>query len=244
MFNKLALPAAFLALGASLAFAQSTMTKEPLSGRSVAAPASSLSTSRWLASDIYKANVYDKSERKIGDITDLVLNSDGAIKTAVIGVGGFLGAGQKDVAVPFKDIKISLRDGKDWLVLDRTKEDLKAAPDYMPAQRTGRSVSVPGSSLSTSNWTASDIYKADVYDNSEHKIGDVDDLVLNTDGAITTAVIGVGGFLGVGQKDVAIPFKELRIATRGGKSWLLLDRTKDQLRNAPGYDKNSEMDKM
>jgi hypothetical protein len=34
------------------------------------------------------------------------------------------------VAVPFKDLKVVSRDGKDWLVLDKTKEELKAAPAY------------------------------------------------------------------------------------------------------------------
>jgi sporulation protein YlmC with PRC-barrel domain len=48
---------------------------------------------RLLASDIYKANVYDNAENKIGDVTDLVSNSNGNITTAVIGVGGFVGVG-------------------------------------------------------------------------------------------------------------------------------------------------------
>ena len=102
---------------------------EPI-GRSAATSSSSLSTGNWLASDIYKADVYDNSENKLGSITDLVLNNDGDVITAVIGVGGVLGAGQKDVAVPFKELKVTSRDGKDWLVLDRTKDDLKSAPAW------------------------------------------------------------------------------------------------------------------
>jgi hypothetical protein len=60
--------------------------------------------------------VYDPSEHKIGKITDLVIDSNGNVTTAMIGVGGFVGAGQKDVAIPFKELKVSTRDGKDWLV--------------------------------------------------------------------------------------------------------------------------------
>jgi sporulation protein YlmC with PRC-barrel domain len=104
------------------------MTNSP-SGRSMAAP-SSLSTMHWLASDIYKADVYDNAENKIGVVSDLIMDNSGNVTTAVVGVGGFLGAGQKDVAVPFKDLKVVSRDGKDWLVLDKTKEELKAAPAY------------------------------------------------------------------------------------------------------------------
>jgi PRC-barrel domain len=49
---------------------------------------------------------------------------------AIISVGGFLGVGQKDVVIPFKELKVSTRDGKDWLVLNRTKDELKLAPAY------------------------------------------------------------------------------------------------------------------
>ncbi|HEV7911490.1 MAG TPA: PRC-barrel domain-containing protein [Methylocella sp.] len=127
MLHKLALSASVLALVGSLAVAQAeTMTS---TGRSVTAP-SSLSTTHWLASDIYKADVYDNAEDKIGVVTDLIMDNSGNVTTAVVGVGGFLGAGKKEVAVPFKDLKVVSRDGKDWLVLNQTKEELKAAPAY------------------------------------------------------------------------------------------------------------------
>jgi sporulation protein YlmC with PRC-barrel domain len=121
MLHKLALSASVLALAGSLAVAPS--------GRLMAAT-SSLSTMHWLASDIYKADVYDNAEDKIGVVTDLILDNNGNVTTAVVSVGGLLGVGTKDVAVPFKDLKVMSRDGKDWLVLNQTKEDLKMAPAY------------------------------------------------------------------------------------------------------------------
>ncbi|MGH6936970.1 MAG: PRC-barrel domain-containing protein [Methylocella sp.] len=129
MLRKLALSAAVLALAGGLAVAQAETMTTPSSGRSVAT-ASSLSTMRWLVSDVYKADVYDNAEDKIGYVTDLIMDNNGNVMTAVIGVGGFLGAGKKDVAVPFKELKVVSRDGKDWLVLNQTKEDLKNAPAY------------------------------------------------------------------------------------------------------------------
>lgn len=90
------------------------MTREPSTGRSVVInPSSSLSTDHWLASDVYKASVYDPSEHKIGDVTDLMIDSNGNVTAAIIGVGGFLGVTQKDVVIPFKELKVSTRDGKD-----------------------------------------------------------------------------------------------------------------------------------
>ena len=121
MLRKLALSASVLALAGSLAVAPG--------GRSVAAT-SSLSTAHWLASDIYKADVYDNSEDKIGTVTDLIMDNTGTVTTAVVSVGGLLGVGAKDVAVPFNALKVTSRDGKDWLVLNQTKEELKTAPAY------------------------------------------------------------------------------------------------------------------
>jgi sporulation protein YlmC with PRC-barrel domain len=108
MLKTVALSASALAFVSAVAFAQTTM----------------------LASAIYKADVYDPSEHKIGKITDLMIDSNGNVTGAIIGVGGFLGAGKKDVVVPFKDLKVSMRDGKDWLVLNRTKDELMTAPAY------------------------------------------------------------------------------------------------------------------
>ena len=121
MLHKLALSASVLALAGSLAVAPS--------GRSMAAT-SSLSTMHWLASDIYKADVYDNAEDKIGVVTDLIVDNSGNVTTAVVSVGGLLGVGKKDVAVPFKSLKVASRDGKNWLVLNQTKDELKAAPAW------------------------------------------------------------------------------------------------------------------
>ena len=76
----------------------------------------------------YKAGVYDNAEGKIGVVTDLVVDNSGNVTTAVVSVGGLLGVGKKDVAVPFKDLKVASRDGKDWLVLNQTKAETQDGP--------------------------------------------------------------------------------------------------------------------
>ncbi len=93
-------------------------------------PATPSPATQWLASNVYNQSVYDKNEQKIGDLTDLIIEKDGHIKSAIIGVGGFLGVGQKDVEIPFSDLKMMTRNGKNWLALDRTKEQLQSAPTF------------------------------------------------------------------------------------------------------------------
>ena len=76
-------------------------------------------------------NVYNSKQEKIGDINDLIIGADGSITHAIVGVGGFLGMGEKNVAVPFHSIKMNRdKDGKLTALIDSTKEALKAAPTY------------------------------------------------------------------------------------------------------------------
>lgn len=51
--------------------------------------------------------IYTSDNQSIGDINDLLVQEDGGIVAAVVGVGGFLGIGQKNVAIPFDNITIT-----------------------------------------------------------------------------------------------------------------------------------------
>src|SRR5215468_4220518 len=89
--------------------------------------------------------------------------------------------------------------------------------------------------------TISDWYKQSVYDPSNSKIGEIKDVLLSQEGKVSALITGVGGFLGMGEKDVAVPFDAVKHAVKDGKAYLTLDTTKDALRAAPGlkYDRNT-----
>jgi sporulation protein YlmC with PRC-barrel domain len=59
------------------------------------------SSDEWRASKLVGVNVYGADNQKIGDINEVLLDKSGTAKAVVIGVGGFLGMGQKNVAIPF-----------------------------------------------------------------------------------------------------------------------------------------------
>jgi sporulation protein YlmC with PRC-barrel domain len=80
--------------------------------------------------DWYKQNVYDPSDSKIGEVMDVLMSPDGKATALIIGVGGFLGAGEKDVAVPFSAVKHTMKNQKVYLTMDTTKDALKAAPGF------------------------------------------------------------------------------------------------------------------
>jgi putative membrane protein len=61
---------------------------------------------QWRASKLDGVNVYNESNEKIGDIREMVLDNGGKVQAVVIGVGGFLGVGERDVAVPFDQVRL------------------------------------------------------------------------------------------------------------------------------------------
>jgi|GEM_PF-1452850 len=83
-----------------------------------------------LGTDFVGTPVLAKDNQQIGKIANLVFDKDGRIAIAVIGVGGVLGIGEKEVAVPFDAIKSESKDNKHVFTVDATKEQLKAAPAY------------------------------------------------------------------------------------------------------------------
>jgi PRC-barrel domain len=83
-----------------------------------------------LVSTYFDRGMHNRTGEKLGSISDLIVAPDGTIAAALVGVGGFLGIGEKEVAVPFASIEVQ-RNGNDVrFVIDTTKEALKAAPSY------------------------------------------------------------------------------------------------------------------
>lgn len=118
-------------------------TPAPAAGNQAAAPADSTTKvagekfigqqqdGQMMAKDLIGQNVYDSSNNNLGSIADLVLDKDGHLTAVVIGVGGFLGIGQKNVAVSMDAItKSTDKDGKPMLVLNATKDELDKAPKF------------------------------------------------------------------------------------------------------------------
>jgi sporulation protein YlmC with PRC-barrel domain len=83
--------------------------------------------------------------------------------------------------------------------------------------------------------TVSTYYNEDVYDAQNNKIGDVNDILLEKDGRVSAVIVGVGGFLGVGEKDVAVPFNALKVTEKDGDRYLVMNATKESLEKAPGF---------
>jgi sporulation protein YlmC with PRC-barrel domain len=124
--NYLAVLAVSTALIAApaLAQAQSDQPGMKSSGEFIKAQ----SPSQWRASKLVGLNVYGPNDEKIGDISEVLIDRGGNVHAVVIGVGGFLGIGKKDVALPFKSLK--------W-VSHEDAQTTTSKSDRPPATRPG-----------------------------------------------------------------------------------------------------------
>ena len=76
----------------------------------------------------------------------------------------------------------------------------------------------------------------DIYNNAGEKIGVIKDLIVTPDAMLAAAVVGVGGFLGIGEKDVALTFASIRAMQRDNEWQLVTDTTTAALKEAPAYE--------
>ncbi|AZO36368.1 PRC-barrel domain containing protein [Mesorhizobium sp. M2A.F.Ca.ET.037.01.1.1] len=217
-----------------------------------------------LMSNIIGESVYNGTgddAQNIGKVDDVVFDSSGKAKSAIIGVGGFLGVGKKDVAFDYAKLEWAEKNGDRWLVAKSTKDELNALPafdrkpyDPAPAQATDATqpannttaqapAAAPAEPVKKAEGNlASNIMGESVYNGTAddaQKIGDVNDIVLAKDGKAESLVIGVGGFLGIGEKNVAYDFAKAKWAEKNGDRWLVAETTKEELQAQPDFNRKA-----
>jgi len=248
-----------------------------------------------LATNIVGETVYNGTgddAQNIGDVNDIVLTKEGKAQSLIIGVGGFLGLGEKNVAYDFGKAQWAEKNGDRWLVAQTTKEQLEALPDfdrkaYDPAPATTASnepaATAPAAAPSTETAPAvapadqtanapaatpdatapdqtetaaidksaltempageirgDDLKGTTVYGANDARVGEIGDVILTPDNKADAVIIDVGGFLGIGEKEVAVGMDNLKFMTdKDGNKYLYTTFTKEQLEAQTAYDKGS-----
>ena len=355
MIRNLLATTAIATLVATGAFAQDATTPAPdpampaptetAPATDQAAQAPQLTGEGHLATQLIGESVYNGSgdqAENIGDVNDIVIGPDGNIQAVVVGVGGFLGIGEKDVAVDYAQLDWAERDGDRWLVAPMTKEQLEAqtafdrsayepeqpvastdtgttppaggvapapdttaeapaepAPDATaeapattqpvpdttaqapetttptpdataeapaepaPADQMAQNPApadpaAPAPDASTDTTTTGAIDKSTlkelpsadiraeemvgttVYGANDERVGEIGDIALSADGKIDAYIVDVGGFLGAGEKEVAIGSDNLAFMTDAeGNKYLYTNFTKEQFDAAAAYDEST-----
>lgn len=96
----------------------------------------------WRASKLIGASIYGPDNASIGEISDVLIAPDGKIRAVVVSVGGFLGAADKDIAIPFQALGITrgpTEGAIDKIKVSYSKQQIGDAPRFVfdqPANRT------------------------------------------------------------------------------------------------------------
>lgn len=254
------------------------------------------------------APVADGAEQEwddIGEINDLIVSPEGEVQAVILGVGGFLGMGERDVSISMDAIKILNEEGDAgdrFLVVTTSKEMLEQSPEFdrrlmddeAKAEMNEAEAEVEGASneanaelneaeaeanaemneaeaemktedhamtsdserpmlerpaveregyanmdaAAIEELTAEDLEGSYVYGANDETVGEIDSIVLTDDGKVEKVVINVGGFLGLGEKPVAVTFDELQVLRNvdGDETRIYIDSTQEALEAQPEYE--------
>jgi sporulation protein YlmC with PRC-barrel domain len=275
----------------------------------------SFSADQVRASTLLGKEIFGPDDQSIGEVSDLVLQKDGETRAALIDVGGFLGVGEKEIAIPFDQIEVQQaqdQGGEPRLTIAMSREELEQLPAFedntmgseetaateqpadqgmtadqpadqaaapeQPADQTatadatqqpadqdmaadqaaqpadqaadaGEQAPPPeeviagaeAQQLETQGLSAGDLIGSAVYGPDDQTVGEVGDVIFGEEGEIEAVVIDVGGFLGIGEKPVAVQFDALNVQKdQNGGMTLSMDATQEQLENAPAYNEMAE----
>jgi len=149
MIRNLLATTAIATLVATAAYAQqqpaqpTTDTTQPAAEAAHPVQADGFLASNVIGEQVYNGNG-DNAEN-IGDVNDILLDKNGNTKAVIVGVGGFLGMGEHNVAVEWNKLSWSERNGDRWLVYPSTKDQLQALPEF------DRKPYEPGTTTTASN---------------------------------------------------------------------------------------------
>jgi sporulation protein YlmC with PRC-barrel domain len=107
---------------------------QPALGQSPGAPASSPAAASTPAPTTLDARrligrpVHNPQGESVGDVNAVMITRDGAVAAVIVGVGGFLGIGERDVAIRWQDVQVSSDGGDVRTTL--SKDDVRALPEY------------------------------------------------------------------------------------------------------------------
>jgi len=85
---------------------------------------------QWLVGNLWNKSVYNASGKAIGDMKDVLVGPDGKIQALIIGVGGFLGLGEKNVAVDYNYLEQNGAITPNRITLNMSEQDLRSAPTF------------------------------------------------------------------------------------------------------------------
>jgi sporulation protein YlmC with PRC-barrel domain len=236
--------AAALALGSLLPIG-AVVAQDNTTGTSVASPTS------VDAAKLIGRSVVNTNGDTVGKIDSVVIDQSGKARYAIVGVGGFLGIGKKDVALAWDELTISENGEK--VTTTVSKDQLSALPEhkfpadmkpggvysYDEARKSNPALGSPEQMAPAAGVVgikASKLVGATVKNANGESIGEIHEVVLGSDGRAEGLIIDVGGFLGINAKPVLVKWSDVTIQSdSNGNVVVATNMDKDQLKQLPEY---------
>jgi len=223
-------------------------------------------------------SIVNASGETVGEVESVVIDGAGNVKYIIAGVGGFLGLGEKHVALLWDELTIT--ENGDRVTAKLTKAQLEALPEHkFPdtakpgmvysydddvavnpyiAERTppapAASTAEPTADSTTAaapetappeaaiepaagvpGMRASEILGASVNTADGTSIGEISEVIVQSNGSVNGVVIDVGGFLGLGEKPVLLGWNDLSFTTNADDVVVSTALSKEQLNSLPAY---------
>ncbi|MDP1962791.1 MAG: PRC-barrel domain-containing protein [Reyranella sp.] len=257
--------AAFITSGSVAAYAQAPQqaASPPAATTAMPAPAASADTRKLIG-----RNIQNAQNETIGEIKSIHVGKDGKIEAVMVGVGGFLGVGEREVRLAWTDLTVTNNGEK--VTVNMTKDQLKAKPEYKysdqayrgqvftdtgpwkaadatraptetrpgdtkPADTNVAATASTGDFNADGHMSANALIGTNVRNEARETVGEIEDVYLDTNGAVKVVVVSVGGFLGMGTKNVAVKWSDIKFTRDGNSALLLTTWTKDALKAMPDY---------
>ncbi|WP_417818436.1 PRC-barrel domain-containing protein [Tritonibacter scottomollicae] len=193
----------------------------------------------------------------IGEVNDVILSRDGTAEAILVDIGGFLGIGENQIAVDMDALQFVRNGNSDggadgyFLVLNAPAEALKTAPAYEMSGTGADTSSLSGEDTSPTEsaeastktnpsntnapMSADALTGATTFDANDEMIGEIADIVMDSEGDINAVVVDVGGFLGIGAKPVKLELDDLTVETEEGRVRAYTMMTREQMQALPEY---------
>lgn len=168
----------------------------------------------------------------VGEVDDVILTGEGQVNSLVIDAGGFLGMNETQKQVDLANVKFvadSDDEGEFFVVYtgSRSKfeetgqydESRAAEQDMQSALDSGGIQSRDGTApeVDVADLTTEELLGAAAYGTDNNWVGEVSELSLSEDGQVKAVIVDVGGFLGIGEKPVALDMASVRLTRTEGE---------------------------
>jgi hypothetical protein len=189
-----------------------------------------------------------------GEIDDVLLSADGQVEAFVLDAGGFLGMNDSTRRIDMQQVAFVPdldNEGEFFVVYTGDRTALEQAEPFDPdalaegtlrgSETFGDQIRGEQSDVAFTSLTSEDLVGTAVYGADDNWVGEISELALTDDGQVEAVVIDVGGFLGIGEKPVALSMDQIQL--RRGEGGMFRDElrayvnaSEEELESLPAWE--------